>query len=214
MHYCGPPQNTTLGITMTVSHEILLHTANLYITVLRKFVETGEPLQAESLISSASRMAGTLMFRTFTFDLSRSKPGEVVLSEEANSKGAHLTNLVNVTLEGLGDKVDVEKAKASLDVSAISRWSLLETQSRFEPLFRAIAKTVGLSLPEAGAAASIASGILVHESPPRLDMDRAYIIAIYGHIEALKKVPAHLQEKGEVPPSGAAATKSRRFKFW
>ena len=148
----------------TENYKIILHTADMFKGILRKFLAEGNGLHhPETLISSASRMAGTLMFRSLGINTKNLQPGQMLLSPEVNEKSAQLTNVINATLEGLGDNIDLEKAKASLDVGSTSKLTLLETQERFEPLFMAIVKTVGLSLSEASTAASIATAILIHD---------------------------------------------------
>jgi hypothetical protein len=203
----------------TDNNEILLRTADMYIGVLRRFLTEETSVHPETLISSASRMAGTLMFRSFGFNTEKLEPGQTLLSNESNVKGQHLTSLVDSTLKSLGDNIDIEKAKASLNVKSISKLTLKETQERFEGLFTSIADTVGISLSQASSAACIASAILVHEYRTTIDINRGYITAVYSHIEALNQVPVCHGEKPTLEKCSqtgqpTAPEKKPWFKFW
>jgi hypothetical protein len=162
-----------------------------------KLLEGVTTLPAETLISSASRLAGTFMFRSESLNTGNAQPGQVVLFPNAEVKAAQLSNLITVTLQGLGCVLDMNKAKAALDTSAISSITLLETQTRLEPLFRAISKTAGLTLTESGTSAAIASAFLASKRPHGIDINRAYMTAIYGMHEGLKHVPAPLPEDAQ-----------------
>jgi len=199
----------------TDNNEILLRTADMFIGVLMKFLAQDGRVHPETAISSASRMAGTFMFRSFGLNTEAMEPGQVLLTPNANEKSAHLTSLIDATLSGIGDKIDIEKAKAALDVRSISTLTLLETQERFESLFSAISKTVGLSLPQAGSAACIASALLVHKFRDKIDINRSYVTAVYGHIEALKTVPARIQvTTPPSPPQTPAVSTPGKSKPW
>lgn len=182
---------------MPASQGTLVKVGQMFGNTLLKLLEGVTTLQAETLISSASRLAGTFMFRSESLNVGNAQPGQVVMFPNAEVKAAQLSNLITVTLQSLGCVLDMNKAKAALDTSSISSITLLETQSRFEPLFQAISKTAGLTLIESGTSAAIASAFLASKRPYGIDINRAYIVAIYGMHEGLKHVPAPLPDDGQ-----------------
>ncbi len=206
------------------SHKILLQTADMYANLVKKLLSPELRAHPETLISSTSRMAGTLMFRSFCPDSSRYQAGQMLVLPETDERAAHLTTLLNTTLEQLGNKIDLAHATKVLDPSAVSQLTLAQVQTRFEPMFVGIAKEVGLSLPQAACATCIASAVMVHEARSKIDIDRAYITAVYGQIEALKIVPVHLQEDRKIDINSLLQAKAKAdqqtaapkpwYRFW
>lgn len=207
------------------SHRILLQTADMYANLIKKLLAPELRADPETLISSTSRMAGTLMFRSFCPDTSAYQAGQMVVLPETNERAAHLTSLLNTTLEQLGNTLDLEQATKQLDPNAISKLSLAQVQTRFEPVFVGIAKEMGLSLPQAACATCMASAVMVHEARSKMALERAYITAVYGQIEALKIVPVALASDSKIDvtsllhASNAASTINARakkpwYRFW
>src|SRR5262245_14237471 len=57
-------------------------------------------------IASIARLSGSLLLRTFPFNLEKVEPGTAILSEEANTKGPVLMNIFLAMLQNYGIKVD------------------------------------------------------------------------------------------------------------
>lgn len=199
------------------AHQKLLLTADLYIAALRKYFAGQYADHPETMIASASRMAGTLMLRSFSGDLAGRQAGQLLALPQTQERGAHLTTLLHTTVEQLGNTLDFAKAEAALEPHNISRLNLQQSQIAFEPVFTAMATANGLSLPQAACAACLASAILVHEAKKKIDINRAYITAVYGHIEALKTVPTplpNMQLLDLSPFSTPAPKKKAWYQFW
>lgn len=199
------------------SHQNLLRAADLYVAVLRQYFAEQYADHPQTMIACSSRMAGTLMLRSFAGDLGRYQPGHLLNLPQIQERSAHLSTLLNTTLQQLGDVINFDLAQAALDTNNISRMSLLQTQTEFEPVFTGMANTIGLSLPQAACAACLASAVLVHEAQRKIDLHCAYITAVYGHVEALKTVPAPLRNDEKLDLSAFSpkpAVKKPWYQFW
>lgn len=207
------------------NQRILLQTADMYVNLVKKLLAPDLRSDPETLISSTSRMAGTLMFRSFCPDTSAYEAGQMLVLPQTDERAAHLTILLNTTLEQLGNTLNLEQASKHLDPNAISKLSLAQVQTRFEPVFVGIAKEMGLSLPQAACATCMASAVLVHEARNKIPLERAYITAVYGQIEALKIVPVTLASDQKIDvtsllqaqptkPTNQTARKKPWYRFW
>ncbi len=206
------------------SHKVLLQTADMYANLVKKLLSPELRNHPETLISSTSRMAGTLMFRSFCPDTSAYQAGQMLVLPETEERAAHLTTLLNTTLQQLGNSINFAHASSVLDPNAVSQLTLAQVQTRFEPMFVGIAKEVGLSLPQAACATCIASAVMVHEASRKIELDRAYITAVYGQIEALKIVPVTLAEDRKIDISSLLQAKAQElqqaphkkpwYRFW
>jgi hypothetical protein len=152
----------------------------------------GRAVQTETAIASISRLAGSLLLRSFNFDLQRSEPGTVILSDEANTKGPELANIAASIVQRLGLELDAARARGkgrghAPNLSFLQSMTLLQT-----PALQ-ICKDNGLTLEQAAQSAAVATGFIVKECARSIDVEVAFNAAVYGFIEGSKTVPPRLQ---------------------
>ena len=152
-------------------------------------------VHAETAIAGAARMAGTFLFHSFGFPVEAAKAGQPVLSEQANEHGPVLMEILGNGLDAMNVAVDVEKLGEPTPLGNEPLLKFLETQTKLEPKFNAIAKQAGLSLDEAAHAAALATAHLIKQCSQVLDPNIAFGIAVYGFIEGTKTYPANFEEE-------------------
>ncbi len=173
----------------------ILEAAELLREALRKLVASPQGVHAETLVASAARMAGTMLFRSFGPTGAEPAPGSVVMSDQANQRGPLLMQTMFATLRRLGHSdLDEANLKGARETTALSRLSLAETQQRLEPWYRKTKQVCGLSFAETAGAAAIATALVIHDSGAVLDVHRACAIAVHGMVESLKTVPAPVDD--------------------
>jgi hypothetical protein len=69
----------------------------------------GRAIHPETAIAASARISGSLLLRSFGFDLESQEPGTVLLSNEANEKGPNLVNLLGALLAK--NKVELNSTK-------------------------------------------------------------------------------------------------------
>ena len=160
--------------------------ANAAIEALRD--ERG--VHAETAIAATARMAGTYLFRSFGFELEGEKPGQPVLSEQANEQGPRLVQILSGVLGQMGITPDQTKLDEPTGPENEPNLGFLETQKRLEADFNKIKEQLGISLNESAESAAVATAILIRECAEVLDPSIAFGIAVYGFIECAKTYPA------------------------
>lgn len=172
-----------------------LKAADLISQLLRKVVVLEQGIHAETIISAASRMAGTMLFRSFGLDDSKLEPGSVLMSEQADQQGPGLVDAVFEVLKQLGhDGIDAAALDAAADKPAPPRLSLAENQSTLNPWYRKIMETSELSNREMALASAIATATLIHDCESVLDVPAGCLVAINGIVEGTKTVPQPFAE--------------------
>jgi hypothetical protein len=155
-------------------------------------LKTDKGVHAETAVASVARMAGTLLFRSFGFQLTDVEPGGAVLSEQANEAGPRLIQVLAAALAEIGVALDQQKLGASGLEANRPKLGFLETQKRLEPLFSGIRARYGLSLVEAAEAGAVATAFMIHQCAGVIDPNAAFGVAVYGFIEGAKTVPARI----------------------
>ena len=150
-------------------------------------------VHAETVIAATARMAGTFLFRSFRFEIEGAKPGQAVLSEQANEHGPRLVNILSGVLQQMGIRLDQSRLDQPEDPENGPRQAFLETQKLLEPTFDSIREDSGLSQSEAADSAAIATAIIIQQCAEVLDPSIAFGIAVYGFIEGSKTCPAPVQ---------------------
>jgi hypothetical protein len=146
-------------------------------------------VHAGTAIAGAARMAGTFLFRSFDFKIDGIKPGQVVLSENANEQGPRLIQITGAVLTQVGIKLKNEPLSESPNSENQPALAFLETQELLEPGYQEMRSDFGLSLYEAAESAAIASALLIHHFSTVIDSNIAFGIAVYGFIEGAKTAP-------------------------
>ncbi len=199
-----------------LQHKRLLEGADFFKSLLRKVATTEQGIHVETVIASAARMAGTMLFRSFAPPGSNFEPGTTVLSDQANVSGPKLMNLMFITLRSLGDPAGEDLVDRDAVSTKASQLTLRQAQELLDPLFLAYCKAVPLSFEEAAFALAIATGILVHDCKPALEISKGTAIAIYGFVEGAKTAPITMPPSHKaspvIPPK--LAEKKPWYKVW
>ena len=170
---------------------------------------TGRAVHPETAIASAARLSGSLLLRSFGFDLASPEPGAILLSDEANEKGPILVNLVVAFLQRSGIALDPTKlGGSSEDRGAEPHLSTLQSLSLLQEDALEITSRHSLSLQEAAEAAALATAFIVKECARAIGAETAFNVAAYGFIEGAKTAPPPISVRGQSAP------KRPWYKFW
>lgn len=180
-----------------------------FVEMIALRVGSGRSIHPETAIAASARLSGSLLLRSFDFDLEIPEPGTVLLSEEANVRGPNLINLVAAFLQGHQISLDPSK----IDGASENRGSEpnLDTQQSLSLLQTdglKIAQQHSLSMQEAAEAAALATAFIVKECIPSIGGETRFNIAAYGFVEGCKTVPPRLDQPSDHPAS------RRWYKFW
>lgn len=137
-------------------------------------------------ISASARLAGSLLFRSFDFQIDSPKPGTVMLSEEANIKGPELVNITHAVLHNMGVTIDdsemgnnnQQKPKSDF----IDSINLLQNQALEIKVKR------NLSFEQLAQSAAIATAFIIEQSK-NITAETGFGTAIYYYIEGTKTYP-------------------------
>lgn len=162
--------------------------AELTQTIISKLTnERG--VHAETAVSAAARMAGTLLLRSCRLPLADLKPGSPVFFDRMNEMGPKVLESVNQTLAFL--KIPIDTRKLNYDVPEANQplMNLLEMQSRLDPSFRMILQRHGLSDEDGAHAAAVSTAVMIEKVKGVLNPYIAYAIAVEGLVAGCKTVP-------------------------
>ncbi|MCP5312906.1 MAG: hypothetical protein H6955_05085 [Chromatiaceae bacterium] len=175
----------------------IIEAADLFNKALRKLVVVDGGIHAETIIAAASRMAGTMLFRSFPPQFAQIEPGTPVVSDEADSQGPALMQTMFATLRQLGHTdLDEHGLGGARESTSLARLSLAQTQQTLEPWCRKIMQASGLSFREMAVAAAVTAGLLIHDCASVLPIHSGCSIAVHGMVEALKTAPQALATEG------------------
>jgi hypothetical protein len=149
-------------------------------------------VHAETAIAAVARMAGTFLFRSFGFQLPDAKPGQAVLSEQANEQGPRLVNIAATVLSDSGIKLDPSAVSNDSMTGHEPLLSFLDSQKLLEPEFNAVREKLGLSLTQAADAGALAAAMLIDQTAKVLDSNVAFELAVFSFIEGSKTLPAEV----------------------
>ncbi|MBT0568714.1 hypothetical protein KIK84_00110 [Curvibacter sp. CHRR-16] len=192
-------------------HKKLIAAAEFFNESARKLLATERGLHAETLISSVARMAGSLMYRSFGFD-EKIAPGTSVLSDQANTHGPKLMNLMFVTLQQLGQQVGEGNINRDYYSRKFSQLTFQQAHEQLAAFFLQYCKAAQISFHDAALGAAIATGILINDCREVLDVEKGAAIAIYGFIEGTKTAPYPIGQTASQSPSTRA--KKPWYKLW
>lgn len=169
-------------------HKALIAAADFFNQTAKKLLTIDGRLHVETLITSVARMAGSLMYRSFSIDKAI-EPGTAVLSDQANVHGPKLMNVMLVTLQQLGDKVGQDNLNSEYASAKFSQLTFKESHERLAPFFLKYCEVTPMALQDAALGAAIATGIIVHDCREVLSVDKGSAIAVYGFVEGTKTAP-------------------------
>jgi hypothetical protein len=194
-------------------HKALIAAAGFFNESARKLLTIEGRLHAETLIASVARMAGSLMYRSFGFD-SAIEPRTTVLSDQANTHGPKLMDVMFATLQQLGDKIGEENLNREYASAKFSQLTFKESHDRLAPFFLKYCEVAPLAFQDAAMGAAIATGIIIHDCREVLSIDKGGAIAVYGFVEGTKTEPFPLGTAEPQSPTSSPEKKKPWYKVW
>jgi hypothetical protein len=174
---------------MTTLRQEQVDAAQAFANAAIEALRTERGVHAETAVTGVARMAGSFLFQSFGFAQLDAQPGQPVVSEQANERGAQLVQLLGGVLGEIGMVLDPERLGGDGRANEPQQ-DLLSTQQLLAPAFAEIRGRHGLSLPEASDAAVVATAFLMHQCAAVLDPHVAFGLAVYGFAEGSKTMPA------------------------
>jgi hypothetical protein len=101
--------NIKKHINMNISKEQNEAVNDIVELIASKLGNERRELNIVDAISTCARLAGSLLFRSFDYQIKDAKPGTVMLSEDANTKGPELVNITYAVLQNFGITIDNNK---------------------------------------------------------------------------------------------------------
>jgi hypothetical protein len=142
-----------------------------------------------TVVAASARMAGTYLFRSFRLKLPGVKPGQAVLSVEANEQWPQLINIAADALSRMRIAIDNTQAGREVEPKHKPMLEFIETQKKLEPLYAPIKERYGFSACEAAHSVALGTALLINHAKNFLDPTTAFNIAVYGFIEGAKTAP-------------------------
>lgn len=137
-------------------------------------------------ISSAARLAGSFMFRSFAFKINDAEPGTAILSEEANIKGQQLVNITYAVLQNLG--VQIDNNNMSMSNHKLSESNFIDVIRKIQNPALEIMKKRNLTYEQMAQSAAIATAFIIQQSNS-IKPEEGFGTAIYHFIEGSKTYP-------------------------
>lgn len=168
--------------------KIQLEAAGPLTDLVAKLLGKDRAVQTETAIASIARLSGSLLLRSFNFDLSKSAPGTVILSEEANTKGPELINIAASVVRRFGCELDPARG-GKKGRGHPPNLSFLESMRLLQAPAIKICQDNSLNFEQGAQSAAVATGFIVKECARSIDLEVAFNAAVYGFIEGSKTVP-------------------------
>ncbi len=145
-------------------------------------------------ISSTARLAGSFLFRSFGFKIKDPKPGTVMLSEEANTKGPQLVNITHAVLLNFGLQIDNKKMSNGNRKHTES--DFVDVIGRIQTPALEIMRKNDLGYEQMAQSAAIATAFIIQQSS-NITPEEGFGTAIYHFIEGTKTYPPEFSSKSE-----------------
>lgn len=192
-----------------------LNAAKIFAASAKKVLSTEDGVHIETLISSISRVAGSMMYRSFALDESIKpdiKPGTHVLSEQANIYGPHMMNILLTTLQKLGTPLHEGDMHPDYATAKFSHLSFQQANERLGPFFMTYCEAASMSHLEAAMAAAMAAALTIYDYRDTLAVEKGASIAVFGFVEGTKTAPYPISTLPA--PALAEPAKKRWYQFW
>jgi hypothetical protein len=155
-------------------------------------VGSNRAIHPETAISSSARLAGSLLLRSFNFQLDGLEPGNVLLSDEANEKGSMLVNTMAAFLSASNVSMDQSKLGGQQDHRGQEpHLDILSALTQLQSEALNICRENGLTLEQAAQSAALATAFIVKECAPQIGAETGFNVAVFGFVEGSKTVPPH-----------------------
>jgi len=141
-------------------------------------------------ISSTARLAGSFLFRSFEFQVKDAKPGTVMLSEEANTKGPQLVNITHAVLNNMGVQIDNNKMSNGNQKPGESNF--VDVIAKIQSPAIEIMKKNDLNFEQMAQSAAIATAFIIQQSN-NITPEQGFGTAIYHYIEGTKTLPPEIK---------------------
>jgi hypothetical protein len=165
-------------------------------------------LNTVDAISTCARLAGSLLFRSFDFKIKDAKPGSVMLSEDANTKGPELVNITYAVLQNFGITIDNNKMNGNSEedtkINFIDAINLVQNEAL------AIMNKYKLTYEQLAHTTAIATAFIIQQSP-NMPAETGFGKAIYHYIEGSKTYPPEYYDaKNSDKSQNLSTVKSKR----
>jgi len=179
---------------VVVLNQRQLHAADkLFQLVCQSLANESAGIHAETAISTVARLAGSALFRTFWFGealVFSKEPGSAVFSEEANTEGPKLVDLLVQLLDASGIQVDQQKMKiAKYDKPHLT---FIMSMNLIQENAYKIKDEFNLSLEELAQSSVLTTYKLMVETRNVVGVESSFKLAIYSFVEGTKAVPPGL----------------------
>lgn len=165
-------------------------------------------------ISSAARLAGSFMFRSFEFDIDDVKPGTAMLSNEANTMGPALVNITLAVLQHYDIEIDQNSISAQNQTTAES--DFVDVISRVQGPALEIMKKNDLNYEQLAQSAAVATAFIIQQSS-NIKPEDGFGIAVYHYIEGTKTCPPKFNDQPQQNKSQNVEKENKSkpwWKFW
>jgi hypothetical protein len=163
--------------------------AQEFATATMEALKLPDGVHPGTVVAATARMAGTYLFRSLGLKLPGIKPGQFVLSVEANEQWPQLINIAADALSKMRIEIDNTQAGREIEQKHKPMLEFLETQKKLEPLYTPIKERYGFSTREAAHSVALATALLINHAKKFLDPTMAFNIAVSGFVEGSKTAP-------------------------
>jgi len=183
-----------------------LKASKLIASIIINDLATERGAHAETCVTAAARMGGTLLFRTFGLPTVNMPVGAPIFSDIANERGPLLVEVMKSGLAGLGIVVDESKVSSGPTADHAPLISLVETQQKLDEKIADIAASHGLSGEAAARACALSAATLIYQTRSVLDPAIGFGLAVFGFVEGTKTNP--------IPSTRAPVPEPPKTKQW
>ena len=161
------------------------------VALLEDSFETTFEAHAATLLRAAGWLAGTSLYRSFSFpaDIPAGSP---VLSDKSNDEGMKLLKVFMFLVQKFGVELKAGDFAAEIPAEQKARISILQVQEKFEGRYHQIMKEHGFDYAEGARAGAVACALLVKlHCLNRSDLEArlAASIVTMGFVEGTKTAP-------------------------
>lgn len=182
-----------------------------FVDLISPRLGAGRAIHPETAIAASARISGSLLLRSFGFDLETPEPGTILLSNEANESGANLINLLGAFLAKNQIELDSTKLSGASEHrhrGVEPNLDMQESLALLQADALKIAARHSLSLRQAAESAALATGFIVKECVASIGGETGFNLAALGFVEGSKTVPPYLEKR--IQPSASKPW----YKIW
>jgi hypothetical protein len=171
-----------------VNQQKVIQAGNDFYSVIVNALTNENGVHTETAISTAARMSGTFLLRSFKLPIDNFEPGLAVFSDEANDKGPLLVNVLGSVLQQLAICIDYKEVNPG-STRDMPHLTVVEAQSLVEEPLTAIKEKYQLTYEEAAQAAAVTAALFIGQCASIVNPNVGFSIAVFGFVEGSKTVP-------------------------